>query len=158
MKTSTEQIEEIKDKTIITVRPSAVNTNTASIAGNQTKIPVEQFQKSGNKLSISENGIKIGKGVSIIAVSANMNIQNVESKAGIRRLQIVKNNEIISNVTTYVENVATYTSLVQSKILLEVQENDIIYLAHSSATVGDVVARGYTGTIGATFMTVETVC
>ena len=103
-------------------------------------------------------GIKIGKGVSIIAVSANMNIQNVESKAGIRRLQIVKNNEIISNVTTYVENVATYTSLVQSKILLEVQENDIIYLAHSSATVGDVVARGYTGTIGATFMTVETVC
>lgn len=154
MQTMTEQI---KNKTIITTRPSKANTSTSSTAGNQTKIPLELVAAVGNQLSISENGIKIGKGVSKIAVSANMNIQNVASAAGIRRLQVLKNNEIISNVTTYVEEVMTYVSLVQSKIIVEVQENDIIYLAHSSATVGDIIARGYTGTIGATFMTVETI-
>lgn len=157
MQTMTEKIQKMKNKTIITARPSQVNTSTASAAGSQTKIPLEQVLAAGNKLSISGNGIKIGKDVSMIAVSANMNIQNVASLPGVRRLQILKNEEIISNVTTYVEEAMTYVSLVQSKIIIEVKENDIIYLAHSSAVVGDTIARGYTGIIGATFMTIETI-
>ena len=80
----------------------------------------------GSGLSISSGGIKIGVGITKVLVSAQIGFGEGGTGSSRRGVQIFKNSENIVYANN--DNRTTYTGISISPILLEVQENDIIYL------------------------------
>lgn len=110
----------------------------------------------GDGLSLSsDGGIKIGKKISHVLVSAGVKIQNDnESSASYYNLYIYKNSSIVAS--SRVAGVATgvVTGCSVSPFLVEVEENDVIYLKiYKLSNHLATVLSSYSST----FLTVEAV-
>lgn len=142
--------EELKNndrgiKSIITA--SFSNNHVIAQTDTAEKVNLDTFVVGGEKLTLVDNGILIGSGISKIKVSANVNFQTVTT--GLKYITIYKNNEIVSqNPTT----ISARTTISSSPILVNVAEGDMIYL-YVQGTVSDVIRRS----IAFSNITVETV-
>lgn len=90
-----------------------------------TKIPLSGIITNSDKLTLSNNGIKIGAGISKILVSGNVFLQS-SSNTSYLRTSIRKNT---TEISIAIDNYNTYfASTSHSPKLVDVQEGDIIYL------------------------------
>lgn len=93
-------------------------------------LPLVQFKKLGDKLSISSGGVRIGKGVSYVKTSANLEVAS-SGATGSVYIGIQKNSTTVFENLTVLWNAGAekcYT-LSASPILIDVVEGDIISLA-----------------------------
>lgn len=113
------------------ISDSTTSSSTASI--NQ-KITLTQINSNTDKLTLSNGGIKIGSGISKVLVSGTARYYALSNAAlGDRRLMIIKNSTSISRVfETRDTTDVRFLSLAITPILIDVAENDIIYLYSNS--------------------------
>lgn len=89
------------------------------------KIPLSGIITNSDKLTLSNNGIKIGAGISKILVSGNVFLQS-SSTTSYLWTSIRKNT---TEISLAIDNYNTYfASTSHSPKLVDVQEGDIIYL------------------------------
>lgn len=127
---------------------------TAELSSNFTKtindyeiIPFNRSVLVGTKLSIDNNGIKVGSGVSKVKISSKATFNSLTS--GTKWLTIYKNNEAsIPNIATFSSRATIYST----ETVITVSEDDVIY-AKVNGTSGDVIRGGG----GYTNITVEVV-
>lgn len=117
-------INEVNDKNIITASITSIFTLTAS--STYLKLPLDTSISVGTKLTLdtTNHNIVIGAGVSKIKISAKVSFDSIAS-SGVKWLTIYKNNEsAIANP----RNVTGRDLIWSTDTLVEVQENDIIWL------------------------------
>lgn len=126
---------------------------TTYIGKEMVKLPMTKEQyKKGEKLSLSDNGIKIGAGVSKIKVSANLT-PLVGGKNGYTWLNILKNNIAVFDVFgTGREYVSTVSV---SDLILNVKENDLIEIQMAYETYHNENRIDVTKYNNTNFLTVE---
>lgn len=133
---------------------TAIMTNdyTINTANTLLELPIDKLaSKVGTKLSLSNNGIKIGAGINHIKVSGQVYWGTVNGKSG--SINLLKNN--VS--TRFVDNNMTYNrNNIHQNIfsgVVAVVENDVIKLGVNLDTAGISIRNANTGT----FLTVEVV-
>lgn len=121
-----------------------------------TVIPLNRYISSGLKLSMTnDGGIKIGKNVSKVLVSARMTVQS-GAVSGNRHLRIISNSEENTLAWSYdFVDANKADDILITPILVNVQENDIIYAAYCVPIGTDKLGGNSYG--GRTSLTVETV-
>lgn len=144
--------EKLIQKDIITYKA----TNNQLITGNQwAKIQLNQIvSQIGNKLTVSDdNGIKIGKNVSKIKINAAAWL----ASKGYRWVMVRKNDTgIITAILPEGEdNTGMWGTVTLPNVLVDVSENDIIYLYAFLSQDGQCSAGNYAPT--STYLTVEVV-
>lgn len=140
-----ENILKEQQKNIIT---AGLNANQVISSTNAEKITLDKKTQKGDNLSLSNGGIKIGKGITHIKVSAEVFYTDGVNSGDNLILYINKNQDRAVNVQQKVMGV---TTLIAGVKLLEVQEGDIIYLyTRNNATEGAIVSLH-------SFLTVEAV-
>lgn len=100
-------------------------TCTISTAWEAVKIKLDDVNYSGGKISLQDNEIKIGKGISKILVSANVSI--TEGISGTSQLYVRKNNSTVGKRALEYKN-ETYLNLIIVPQLIDVVEGDTISL------------------------------
>ena len=98
------------------------------------KITLTESVKVGDKLSISNGGVLIGTGVTIVEVSGNVYFSNGMNDGDSIRSFIYKNDEAI--VHNFNRCNGTYEDRPISPFLVSVTAGDILYLYGSNATSG----------------------
>lgn len=134
---------------------------TSPSVNTYTKIPLNNPIVTGTRLTASSNGVKIGKGVSKVLVSAQMMVV-ANSKAGICYIRIGKNNATTA-MAWCIQTVPAggRQTLSIAPTLIDVAENDVInmyyYVPDSDDHIyGSQASSGVTnGSL--TWMTVEVV-
>lgn len=120
------------------------------------KVNLDSKVSVGDKLTLIDNGIKIGAGITKVKVSAGVGLAWNSPISPDFHMYIAKNGAIDSNAIIKVNGSKstdnTVASVILSEQLIEVQENDILYLC-IYATVGSNIY----GPSRATYMTVEVV-
>jgi hypothetical protein len=140
--------EEINTKTqrhVITVQLE--NNFSKTIADYET-LPFTVETKAGTKLTLSNNSVIIGSGVSKIKVSAKASFNTIAT-SGLKWLTIFKNNDAVSPNP---RNLSARDMIYATEVLVSVNENDIITVK-VNGTINDVIRGG----IGYTYLTVEVV-
>ena len=107
-----------------------INEMTPIISGNSNiKISFDKIRNiEGDKLSLSDGGIKIGKGISYVRFSTIMTVQNQASGFSQKRVVLYKNGNIerrgfsLANSSTYSASTVTLSGII------DVNENDILYI------------------------------
>lgn len=97
-------------------------------------LPLAEYVVAGNKLSYQSYGVKIGKGVSKILVSANIGLWS-SPNTGEFGLQIFRNNDRVGMAFGNFTNGEIW-GIHLSPVLVDVVEGDLIKLGVSSANVG----------------------
>lgn len=130
------------------------NMITVFLPNNETryknvKIPFSQSIVSGDKLTLTNGGIKIGTGISKVEFSANVfNCGEVPTKY--LWYKILKNNRTEIAISIAATSVS-YTSVVFSPFLVNVSENDILTL-NKITSENDIIRGGVN-----TWMTVRVI-
>lgn len=136
-----------KRKNTITAR---VNSDTTISSTSHIKLPLITALSSGNLLTLENNGIKIGEGISKVLVSGSVYFTTGINAGDSTRAFIYKNS---SNVCgSYNRSNGSYEHRIIPPTLIEVTEGDMIYLYGANATG----ARGIIGTSN-TQLTIEVV-
>lgn len=139
-----------EEKNILTA--NLTDDYTINTANTLLELPINKlYVKVGTKLSLSNNGIKIGTGVNHIKISGQVYWRNADGQSG--SINILKNN--ISSRFVDSNAVFTRTKLHQNIFsgIVEVETNDIIKLGVNISATGVTVLKDATGT----FLTVEVV-
>ena len=137
------------DTNIITAKLS----NDLSVTATSGLIPLNDVIKIGNKLTLSNNKIIIGSGVSKVKISGNMRMSTSSTSV------LGVNLNIFRNGTDYVASNRTslnlYDGISTATRLIEVQEGDEITLNYwkSNSTTAMTIMSGY----GSTYLTVVVV-
>lgn len=110
----------------------------------QETLPLNRFKyKNGDKLSIANNGIVIGKGISEVIVSAQVYwYTNVRSSKCI--IYITKNDSIFT--TTNTKFTDDYEHQVAPTVVIPVQEGDVINLKVRNNSNKSLISYYDTGT------------
>ena len=120
------------------------------------KINLDSKVSVGDKLTLNDNGIKIGAGVTKVKVSAGISAVWNSPVSNDFNLYITKNGTTESNVVIKINGAKPSTnyggSVMLSEQLIEVKENDVLYLC----LYGTINSLIY-GSFRATYMTVEVV-
>lgn len=118
-------------------------------ASNTVEIlPINNYSTVGNKLTIENNKIKIGKNIKKIKISACLDLYTINA-TGDKVLYITKNGTILTNF--YNASVNTRRQIICPEFVTQVAENDEIGISvYGSA--GDVINGG---TAPNTYLTVE---
>lgn len=142
-------ILELKEKNIITAYPTA---NLSNVSDN-TLIRLSESVIAGDKLSLKDNAIVIGKGVSKIKVSGTIFYQALPSNQVYLYPNLKKNGTIFASPIVS-KGVTDFNSAVFATTVEEVEEGDKITM-----TTGDVnrLSVGVRGERRATYLTVEVV-
>lgn len=134
---------------------------TTATTNAYTKVPLNNAESTGNRLTANNNGVKIGKGVTKVLVSAQMMIY-ANTKAGICNLAVTKNNDTTNLLawTTQIVSAGGRQTFNISPTLVTVAENDVINICYKVPDSNDQIygatnGSGTTGTL--TWMTVEVV-
>lgn len=130
---------------INSIMTGMMNANYTLSTQNATKLTLvaNSSISSGTGLSISNGGIKIGAGITKVLVNAQIHFAEGGTGSSRRGVQVFKNN--INVAYCNINNVRTYTGTSISPFLLEVQENDIIYLyGLNQGTTGSQVQYQHT--------------
>lgn len=145
-------INEVTKKDII-----VVNTNQTSIVlAASGKIPFSNvYSQLGDKLTLENNCIKIGAGVSYIKVSANIWINSNDTNGGRLWCNINKNNTTIVSYIDYVSTSSPYLSGCIAPILIPVNEGDLISIGYT--VTGSVNLNSGSNNTNVTNLTVEVI-
>ncbi len=120
----------------------------SNIASYSGKISLNTLISNSSELTLSSGGIRIGKGISYVAVSGNVFIQAEKNDSYLWTSIRCNSTEIsiaIDNYNTY------YASTSHSPRIIEVKEGDIIYLWQISQ------APGQLRSLQNTYLTVEVI-
>lgn len=123
---------------MMTIYNSQSGTQSINVTDVYTPYPVElgSYNKVGDKFSISNNKIVIGKGVTKVLVGGMLSVNRGTTSTMIY-MQILKNEEIIAYVGTQFKD-WSQAAMTANDVLIDVQEGD---------TISMVFATGYeTGT------------
>ena len=117
-------------KSVITAGP---NTELTSITTRDQIIPLTSSTIVGDKLQISatNNGIKVGNGVSKVKISANVFYQDYDSSvAYVFPSVTINDNRVAMSISSrdWGTNTLSYQSVTISPFIIEVNENDVIKL------------------------------
>lgn len=142
-------INEATEKNIITAYPTA----TLSNVSDNTLIKLAESIIVGDKLTLKDNAIVIGKGITKVKVSGSIFFQGLPSNQVYMFPNLKKNNSIFASPIVS-KGVTDFQSVVFSTTLIEVTEGDKITM-----TTGDVnnLKVGVRGNRQATYVTVEVV-
>lgn len=128
---------------------TAFISNNISYSAN-SKIAFDQLRTSTDKLTLSSGGIRIGKGITQILVSAQAFSNPSNNNTGYFWTVIKQNS---TTVSTSISNPSTwFTTANHSPVLLDVTEGDIIYLYDTGSTSTGTI-RGGTNT----YLTIEVI-
>lgn len=127
---SAETLNQMQDNIEEAISPNIITaglvSNVKLTTTNNTKLPLSARANVGDKLTISNGGIKIGAGVTYVKVSGQVYV-DTSGGAGIKKGIIYKNNNQVA--TDGLNGSANaYTTIAIPTFLLQVAENDIIYL------------------------------
>ena len=138
------------------------NILTAFLTSQQTtsqtfeKINLDSKVSVGDKLTLNDNGIKIGAGVTKVKVSAGISVTWNSPVSNDFNLYITKNGATDSNIVIKINGAKPSTSyggsVILSEQLIEVQENDVLYLCLYGTVNSLIYAFN-----SSTYMTVEVV-
>lgn len=103
---------------------AAANITTGS--NTYDKVPLVEYSKVGDNLSISNGGIKIGEGISKIKVSGTVMFQTISGAGQRHHMHIRQNNTVIITSTSRLQG--TWETISSNVQLFDVNEDDIIYL------------------------------
>lgn len=137
-----------KDKNIMTAKLGSTISNT--VGGTYTNLNLVLSNFIGDKLTIQNGGIKIGSGVSKVKVNANLKIAT--NTVGNKHARILKNTTSVGWGISRGISAGDESSISVSPLLIDVSEDDILYLAYYAAA-GDGISANY----NATYLTVEVV-
>lgn len=145
------KIETKTEKNIITAYSSGIQT-----VNDNTVINLTAFDKVGDKLSLNNNRIVIGSGVSHIKVSGTIFFQGFEKGTGYFFSTIRKNDEIVSHPITQkgVSGSAGFQSIWFIDNLIEVEQGDTILMDTRDINNAQATVRHGRDT---TYLTVEVV-
>ena len=130
---------------------------TTLVTGTYTVIPLNLSNIAGSLLTASGNGIKIGNGVSKVLISGAISY-DAGATAGIRYARIVKNSDGDSNTLSMgweTLQPSETKRIVLQPVLVDVSENDIIYLYYYTTDSSDVIGGNNFG--NRTSLTVEVI-
>lgn len=123
----------LEPRSIMTLYKSARFSLDLPTAYGSVVIPMQEYIVCGDRLTYSNYGIKIGKGVSKILVSGSVGMWNSPASGEIG-LQIYKNDTRVA--MRFGNHSNEIFGLVVSPTLVEVAEGDLIKLRFSSASTG----------------------
>lgn len=134
---------------------------TTATTNTYTKVPLNNSVSIGSRLTTNSNGVKIGKGVTKVLVSAQMMVY-ANTKAGICQLAATKNNDTTNLLawTTQIVSAGGRQTFNICPTLVTVAENDVLNICYKvpdsdDQIYGSTSGIGTTGTL--TWMTVEVV-
>ncbi len=116
------------------------------------KLNLKKYSSFGEKLTISNGGIKIGPNISYIKINANVNFNSSDN---IGDVMIYKNNSSINYTRSAPKSQSRSTST--SNILIDVAEGDIIYLYIYSDTASKTINVSGNSSRADTYLTVEAI-
>lgn len=125
--------EAMNDTNIVT---AYLNSDIKATSNIDMKIPLVLENSVGNKLTINNGGIKIGKGVHKILVSANV-YYGALGNVGAKNLFIKKNSSVVARRTF--RSAGNYDGNGISMKLIDVQEDDVLYL-YAEVYTNDIVS------------------
>lgn len=140
-----DELDEKSDKNIITAE---LENNFTKTTTDYEILPFTTEIKVGTKLTLSNNAVIIGSGVSKIKVSAKASFNNLAT-SGLKWLTIFKNSDAVSPNP---RNLSARDMIYATDVLVSVNENDII-TAKVNGAINDVIRGG----IGYTCITVEVI-
>lgn len=122
-------------------------------------IPLDVFSISGNKLSLENNSIKIGKGASKVLVSAIVFYQDYDTTTAYLYPRInVNGTSVVKAITSRCGDTTRYQSVTFPPFIMNVNEGDLITLSSGEISPSDNGSvRGYDQEELCTYMTVEVV-
>ena len=141
-------IEQSKIPQIITATINRKSFTISTSWGAVNLAPFDSYVSTTNKITLQNNGLKIGTGVSKILVSASMKASDNSSFPGDKIFQIAKND--VDVVENYLTNQGSWAPQTISPMMIEVQENDIITLKFASGGTG-------TGDLLGEYLTIQVV-
>lgn len=143
-------------KSVMTAYLDAAITNLAE--STYTKIPLNQFISTGNKLTITQDGgIQIGAGVSFVKVSGIVSY-NAVNASGAKHVRIMKNSYNNNNTLAWAYNDMVQgdpQTIVIPPMLAAVSAGDIIYIWYHTTNSTDIIGGNAYG--NRTSLTVETI-
>lgn len=144
-------------RSVMTRGLSAAITNLA--VNTYTIIPLDLYTTTddGRLTATNDGGIKIGPGINQILVSGQMAVETVTT-AGNRHVRIVKNSYSAANTLGWGWDnlqIGDSESITVSPQLVNVAENDVIYLYYYTGNSADTIGGNAYG--GRTSLTVDTV-
>lgn len=147
-----QKIDESVNKNILTAFLTSQQTTSQSFG----KINLDSKVSVGDKLTLNDNGIKIGAGVTKVKVSAGVSTTWNSPVSNDFNLFITKNGTTESNIVIKINGAKPSTnyggSVMLSEQLIEVKENDVLYLC-LYGTINSLIYDFNR----ATYMTVEVV-
>lgn len=152
-----EDIEPVDVKIAKDIITFSKNTNQSLAKDTFVKLELNEITaQSGDKLSTSNYGVKIGKGVSKVKVSGIAWIEPGLSanNSGYRWLRILKNQNVIA-MAMLPEAVGTWGSPSIPPVLVDVKEGDSIFMTATVSVAGYCKAGDYGK--ASTYLTVEVV-
>lgn len=112
-----------------------------------TQLTLTQIGGVGNKLTLSNGGIKIGAGIDYIMISGHIGVESI-SNDGIRLLRICKNTDanMLAMTKKYLVNIVTDcpNTLDITPVIVPVTENDVIALFYNTPDGTDVISGANT--------------
>lgn len=111
-------------------------TKLISLSTISSKIAFDEIvRKKGDLLTVSNNGIKIGDGVTRVKINATVSLSPTTTASSTERIAINKNGNDISQM--YQPNISGATAtLTYSDYEIDVKKGDVIYLHGSTSTAG----------------------
>lgn len=153
-----EASNKVYDRAVMTIALGANATVSATNA--YTKVPLSKsVASSSNRLTFSDNSIRIGEGISFVKVSGQV-LLKCGSTNGNRhvRLQTVSGSTTTSHAWGCVYGNATYNvAYTLPSILIPVKEGDYLRLVYYTSDAADSMASGSAANGWQTYMTVEEV-
>lgn len=157
------EVEKLKEKNIVTAYPTEEMTN---ITQSQQKVNLDGYDSIGEKITVENNAIKIGKDISKILVSAQIFYQDGPTGNGYYFPSIKINDNIVARAITpvSVSGGSSYIGININEFLIDVKEGDIITLSTGECSLGftNLKYRGtqYDNKIKKrhTYITVKAVC
>lgn len=119
-------------------------------AGVVTKIPLDSSNAFGSLITFVSGSVKIGEGIEKVKVSAHANINGLATD-GERVLLLCKNDiSTILATASMSMDLDTYCSISLTPMLINVEKDDLLFIAFSSGESTDIVKTS-------TYLTVEAV-
>lgn len=141
--------EMINTKDIITIKLE--DSFNEESGGTYKNVPMILYNKVGNKLSLSNNGVLIGEGVSKVLVSSNLKV--ICNTTGNKHSRILKNGTTMCWTNSTSTKEGHEITINNTPILINVEESDLITLSYYALATDRISGGQYTPT----YLTVEVV-
>ena len=136
-------------KNIITIKLE--DSFDVTTGGVYTTVPMVLYNSIGNKLTLSNNGVRIGAGVSKVLVSSNLKV--ISRTTGNKHSRILKNGATLCWTDNTSIQSGHEITINNTPILVDVTQGDLITLVYFVNSTDKISGGQYTPT----YLTVEVV-